>query len=436
MLASTPVQIMAEGPREHIIVVGAGAAGLMAARELARAGRRVTVLEARDRCGGRIHPLSEREFGYRADAGAEFIHGEAPVTYRLLAEAGLTALPIQGTRWHVENGAFSRDDPADRQMSRLHEVLARLTEDLTVTALLDRHFSGAEFAALRESVLGMVQGYDAADPDRASVFALRDEWMGGDRGTQARILGGYGAMVDFLVADCRARGVAFRFQAVVSAIESADEGTIVRCVDGSAHRADVAILTVPLPLLQTIALPPALQRQVAAADIGFGNVIKLLLRFRTRWWTAMNARDLADLLFVLSDAAVPVWWTQYPSDHPVLTGWLGGPATGAYAELDADALIETGLVALAGMFGTPTDVLRSELVAAHAANWGNDPFARGAYSYATLDTRRAQDELTRWHGVPVLISGEALYRGRDMGTVEAALASGLKTAQTVITAVR
>ena len=80
----------------HIVVIGAGAAGLMAARELARAGRRVTLLEARDRCGGRIDPLPAAEFGYPAEGGAEFVHGEAPVTRGLLREAGLSLLPIKG----------------------------------------------------------------------------------------------------------------------------------------------------------------------------------------------------------------------------------------------------------------------------------------------------------------------------------------------------
>ncbi|MGY3453863.1 flavin monoamine oxidase family protein [Bradyrhizobium sp. USDA 4353] len=419
--------------RDHIIVVGAGAAGMMAARELSRAGRKVTLLEARDRCGGRIHPLSEDVFGYRAEAGAEFIHGEARVTYQLLKEAGLSAQPIGGARWHVENGVFTCTDPADRQMDRLHQVLATLEEDLTVTALLERHFSGAEFAALRDSVLGMVQGYDAADPDRASVFALREEWMGGERGDQARIVGGYGVLLDYLVAECRARGVTFAFQAVVTAIESADGGALVRCADGQTHRADVVVLTVPLPLLSSLALPAAMQAQVAAsADIGFGNVIKLLLRFERRWWTAMQTHDLSDMLFVLSDATVPVWWTQHPNDHAVLTGWLAGPPTDAFAALDDHALVETGLVALADIFAKPVTVLRQELTAAHVTDWAREPFARGAYSYATLATRRAQDVLTSWDGGPVLISGEALYQGRDMGTVEAALASGRQTAQLIL----
>src|SRR3954452_18058761 len=95
---------------EHIVIVGAGAAGLMAARELARAGKRVTILEARERCGGRIHPLPAAEFGYRADGGSEFVHGEAPVTRALLREAGLSLQEIEGERWSFDGaGMCGRD---------------------------------------------------------------------------------------------------------------------------------------------------------------------------------------------------------------------------------------------------------------------------------------------------------------------------------------
>src|SRR5580698_11343805 len=98
---------MTDAQAENIVIIGAGAAGLIAARELGRAGKKVTILEARDRCGGRIHPLPSAEFGYPAEGGAEFVHGEAPVTRRLLREAGLETLPLQGAAWHVENGVFS-----------------------------------------------------------------------------------------------------------------------------------------------------------------------------------------------------------------------------------------------------------------------------------------------------------------------------------------
>src|SRR5258705_12733441 len=95
---------------DRIVIIGAGAAGLMAARELGRAGKRVTVLEARDRCGGRIDPLPAAEFGYPAEGGAEFVHGKAPVTRALLREAGLSLMPIEGTQRTVVDGKLSSDD--------------------------------------------------------------------------------------------------------------------------------------------------------------------------------------------------------------------------------------------------------------------------------------------------------------------------------------
>src|SRR5213595_2747689 len=125
---------------EHIIVAGAGAAGLMAARELARAGKSVTILEARERCGGRIHPLPAAEFGYPADGGAEFVHGEAPVTRALLREAGLSLREIEGAQWSFDGAKLSRESRHDPHEAELHAVLGQLKDDLTVADFLRRHF--------------------------------------------------------------------------------------------------------------------------------------------------------------------------------------------------------------------------------------------------------------------------------------------------------
>lgn len=419
------------GQSEYIVVVGAGAAGLMAARELVRAGTTVTILEARERCGGRIHPLSISEFEYPADGGAEFVHGEAPVTRALLREAGLSLQEIEGERWSFDGADIMREDRHDPHEAELQAVLRDLRDDLTVAEFLRRHFAGDDYARLRHSIERMVEGYDAADPERASTLALREEWMHGGHSPQARIDGGYGALIDFLAAECRRLGVIFRFGCVVLAIEEAGGTMAVRCAGGDVQGCDRVILTVPLPLLRDIALPESAHGKAAAADeIGFGNVIKILLRFSRPWWRERK-QELANMTFLLSDQAIPVWWTQYPNGHPVLTGWFGGPRTAALSHIAPQALVDAGLDSLAAIFKQPRGEIARELVAAAATNWAHDPYACGAYSWATPRTREAQTILGRADS-PVLFSGEALYRGADMGTVEAALASGLETAHMIL----
>jgi monoamine oxidase len=137
------------------------------------------------------------------------------------------------------------------------------------------------------------------------------------------------------------------------------------------------------------------------------------------------------MIFLLSDETIPVWWTRHPDQYPVLTGWFGGPRTVELSHLDPQGLVDAGLDSIAAIFKRPREDLARDLVASAAANWADDPFARGAYSWATPRTRAAQTVIARADG-PVLFSGEALYRGRDMGTVEAALSSGLETAGMIL----
>ena len=116
----------------------------------------------------------------------------------------------------------------------------------------------------------------------------------------------------------------------------------------------------------------------------------------------------------------------------MLTGWLAGPKADRVSSLTEAEIVDMGLTSLAEIFDLPVDRIRRDLVASQAINWGNDPFARGAYSYATPKTREAQSLLRKSDGGAIFFSGEALYEGPDMGTVEAALASGQETAQMIL----
>jgi len=413
-----------------VIVVGAGASGLLAARQIAQAGKRVLILEARNRIGGRIWALPEDTWEYPAQAGAEFVHGEAPTIRAIAREAGLS-LSAGGQWWSVRDGepvmgAVPPHDPI------LKEKLDQLREDIPVAQFLEEYLGGAEHAALRESVVRRTEGYEAADPRRASAFALRDELADASAWRQARLKEGYGALVRFLASECRARGAEFLFEKEVVALDARERGVAVHCADGPVDHAPVVRVAVPLPVVPRIAFTPAVPEKIAAAaQMGFGGVLKLLFLFKDRWWSGARGKNFEKLFFMFSRESIPTWWTQYPDPAPVLAGWLGGPKAEQLAARSDTDLVEIGLASLSRIFDVAVADLRALLRRAVIANWIADPFSRGAYSYATPQTPSARAELLKPIADKIFFCGEALYE-KEWGTVEAALASGASIAHRIL----
>jgi monoamine oxidase len=132
-----------------ILIIGAGAAGLLAARELAAAGRRVCLLEARDRVGGRVHTIQPAGFTQPIEAGAEFMHGDVPLTKSLLQEAGIKWAATAGRTYQLQHGQVHSDTSYFAQLPQLLAKLEELAEDMPLAAFLTQEFPGEEHATLR-----------------------------------------------------------------------------------------------------------------------------------------------------------------------------------------------------------------------------------------------------------------------------------------------
>ena len=421
--------------KTDVIIIGAGASGLMAARELGKAGKKVIILEARDRIGGRIWPLDEKEWGYPAQAGGEFVHGKAPVTRSLVKEAGLTY--VNGSDyevWSVRDGEPVKTewDMPDEEI--LHEKLRELKEDMPLSDFFAKYLSEPRYENLRDQAMRMVEAYDAADRNKISTFALRNEWLGGEEWESGHIKEGYGALLDFLAVECKKNGGEIYLGETAQSIAMTDEGASVQCASGQEYSGDKVLITLPVPLVSSIDFKPAIPEKLEAfSNIGFGGAMKLLLKFKDRWWLNARSKDFSKMGFMLAREDFMSWWTQYPLEEPLLVGWAAGPVTEKLKNLSPEEALELGLKTLSNIFAVDVEFLKQQLVKFAWANWPNDPLARGGYSYSVPGSEEAYVELRKPVAGKIFFAGEALYTGNETATVEGALGSGKEVAEKILT---
>ncbi|HEX4051893.1 MAG TPA: NAD(P)/FAD-dependent oxidoreductase [Steroidobacteraceae bacterium] len=425
-----------------VAVIGAGAAGLCAAAELCAAGRSVLLLEARERIGGRVETRHQAGFALPIELGAEFIHGDAPVTRQLLGRAGLLAVDTSGRRagrrrdgQPVQGGEFE-------QARRLLQQAEKLSEDQSVEQFLCAQPPSPAQQPLAGFVRMMVEGFDAADPQRASVQAIAAEWGGDSLQGQARPLGGYGALLGALALQLDPARSRLMLGAAVQAVEWGGATVRILVLGGQGEfsvRAASAVIALPVSILQLPAGvagavrfdPPLHEKRAALERLAVGPVIKLVLQFRRPFWEQWQDGAFTDAGFLhVPDADFPTLWTSLPFRAPLLTAWVGGPRAQRLQAKSRGELIELALASAQQALDFPGP-LQAELVAAHLHDWSADPYARGAYSYIGVDGREAPRLLAQPLAERLFFAGEAADPDSS-GTVEAALQSGRRAARALL----
>jgi monoamine oxidase len=425
------------------IVIGAGVAGLASARTLAEAGRRVALLEARDRVGGRIHTVQAIQGDLQVELGAEFIHGLPQELIDLVDEAGLTRFELDGDSRCVGPGrGAGRLEPCGDQ-HEVHQLFEELghtqlspdKRDLSFSEFLnrlkDQRKVGPEAAAWATNY---VEGFNAADADRISIRALEKQQAAEDAISADRlfrVVEGYARVPEYLLQRFRqAGGELFRSTEVQSV--AWEPGQVeVATETGRVLAAKSAILTLPLGILQArrvAFLPQPVEILKAADSLVMGPAARVVYEFDSAFWKKFVALKGVSFFFA-PESTPPTWWTTSPKPGSTLTGWIAGRKT---KRLEMDLLPETGLETLSFMLGSTLHEVRKHLLRWHMHDWQTDPYSLGAYTYVPRGAIGASDQLSQPVAQTLFFAGEHTDTSGHWGTVHGALRSGYRAARQLL----
>ncbi|WP_062292401.1 flavin monoamine oxidase family protein [Demequina phytophila] len=424
---------------EHVdtIVIGAGVSGLAAARLLRRAGRRVVVLEARDRIGGRV--WTGRDGGAITDLGASWIHGidDCPVADATRAfgmrmhEFTVGSYQVDGRpiAYFSPEGAPLGDDAAAGFAADVRAVDAALRDAIAGSAPLDtyRHVTESAIAAqgwapdraarVREFLEHRTEEQYGAWIEDLAAHGLDDDAVEGD---EVVFPDGYDRLPAAL-----AEGLDVRLEHVVSRVAWSGSGVRVTA-DGRVVSADTCVLTVPVGVLRSgdLAIDPPLPDAVAGplSRLEMNAFEKVFLRFPTRFWGE-------GAYAIRQQGPEGRWWHSWYDltdlhGTPTLLTFAAGPAARAIAGWDADRVAASVMAQLRRLYGD--GIPEPEGVAVTA--WQADPYARGAYAFMRPgSTTGDHDALATPVGGVLHLAGEATWTD-DPATVPAALRSGHRAA--------
>jgi monoamine oxidase len=409
-----------------ILILGAGAAGLAAARQLSSCGQRICIIEARDRVGGRIYTLHEHEWPLPIELGAEFIHGRPRETWDIIHAARLAAYDVPDDHWHFHDGKLYH---ARDFWGRVEKILGQLDQigstDMSFDEFTSKYFSDNEDREAVKLARSYVEGFNAADATRISAIALRESEED-EQQIEATKLGrmadGYDGIIRWLSDGLDPAKVELRLNTVATELRWKRGGVEVMTRRASGEslgsiEAKLAIVALPLGVLKSedITFRPELPdaKRRALDHLEMGPVVKVMCRFRRAFWegrkvpSAADQTTLSDVVFLHgTDVPFQTWWTMLAMRVPVLAGWAGGPAAAKLSGLDARGIESAAIQSLSTLLGMNRSEVAAELESCRAHDWQHDPFSRGAYSYVAVGGGDAMKTLAQPLDDTLFFAGE------------------------------
>ncbi len=427
-----------------VLVVGAGIAGLTAAQSLQKLGHAVTVLEARNRIGGRIWTDSDG-----VDLGAHWIHGTEGNPITELVEqleiphsyvggdssytGGFDSLTLFGPDRQispatVKNRTLELADKLLHELERRAEIARRSGHpDVPLAAVIDQIIAEAghthdDEQAIRYHLNVILREDVGEDPGGLSFKFWEDGYRVYGYGDSV-LHGGYQAVVEALAED-----LTIELETVVRRIDTGDGSTPVRVTtDLGVHEADRVLVTVPLGVLKSNEIefsPPLPETKRRAIDrVGFGTLNKIALHYDRIFWPA--EQYVFGYLCRETDSYPTVVISMWKSHGKPILVLLLGASLGRDLESWTDAEVQDYAIGVVrDIFGTNTPEPRHVSRTA----WSSDPYALGSYACIGVDASpRDLDSLAEPVGARLFFAGEAT-NSYHWGCVHSAYESGLREA--------
>ncbi len=380
-----------------VVVVGAGAAGLAAARTLLDRGKSVVVLEARNRIGGRAWTDNDT-FGVPFDHGCSILHSaDRNPWFTMAQQSGYTLFPIHGDTEVVYVGKRKATHQElavyDRTWTRLNRAISEAGEqgrDASAASVSPRD---KPWIYVAEAWLGpMCMGVDLEDiscVDSSRMADLEPNW---------HIKEGFGT----LVAEY-GRGLPVRLGAPVSCVRWGPKGVAVDTPDGMLQ-AKACLITVSTGVLgaETITFDPPLPdwKREAIAHVPMGLLAMIPLKFEgTRF--GLPANFWFSHYVESTDAC---FFLNWPFHFDLMIGWVGGKFAWELTEAGVDVAVDFALETLRKMFGSDVD---KHFVGGTLTGWGADPLTRGSYASAQPGHAHQREQLARPIADTLFFAGEA-----------------------------